>query len=378
MPKYQIILTAEHVDCCPLHKTGDQIFIDFPEINLDKTNKVCAFIIAELLKKRILKNKNMLCELDEEMMDKTQFLEEHGIEEGTLRCPRMTTGVSFNLEVQEEDSSTSLINSGVFTGRQDKGQMIEKLRKLPILSAVTADNLFDVLGEIRLKKYEAGEVIIKKGDKGRNFCIVYNGEVEVVQIYKDGMESSIAKLKTGNCFGEMSLLTNEEVSATIRSVIPSTILSISKEGFRQLMDSSPNMRLMITKLLAQRIRSTNHRVGLVVASGMVGQLQTISFPELVQALASTECNGILYVKSENQQGSVYFEHGQIIDATLADVIGEESFYKMLEWKKGDFRFTQKDIERERTIPYDTMGLLLEGMRRLDEQTRKWKSSDIQL
>lgn len=379
MPKYQIILTAENVDCCPLYKTGDQIVLDFPQVDLEKTNKVCAFVIAELMKHQMLKDKNMICELREEMSDKAEFLDEYGLEEGPITCPRMTTGVSFNLEVKEQEEDISFIHDEMFIGRQDKREMINKLRKIPILSTVTADDLFDALGEIRLKKYEAGETILKKGDKGRSFFIIYNGEVEVVQVYKDGMESVIVKLQSGNCFGEMSLLTNEAVSATIRASVPSTMLSISKEGFRQLMDCAPKMRLMITKLLAQRIKDTNHRVGLVVASGMVGQLHTIAFPELIQTLSSTESNGILYVKSDKKQGNVYFQHGQIVDTELGDLVGEEGFYKMLEWKKGDFRFSQKEnLERERTIPYDTMGLLLEGMRRLDEQTRKWKSSDVQL
>ena len=57
---------------------------------------------------------------------------------------------------------------------------------------------------------------------------------------------------------------------------------------------------------------------------------------------------------------------------------KEAFYTLLKWEEGSFRFEQKDIERERVIFADATGLLLEGLRRLDEETRHLHPSDFPL
>ena len=56
-------------------------------------------------------------------------------------------------------------------------------------------------------------------------------------------------------------------------------------------------------------------------------------------------------------------------------VGEEVFYEFLSWSKGNFRFEPIRKEApEKQVQRDTVGLLLEGMRRVDElkQTGVWK------
>lgn len=368
MPQFNIILTASNVDSCPLFDKGDTIVCKLPEVDMESTNKVCAFILAELLKERLVQEKNMICEKNENFITKEAYLSEFGIKEGTLYCPRVSTEVSFSVVVEEESESLDVLQQE-FTGRADKKDLINKLKQIPILSAVTPDDLFDLLSEIKIKKCSPGDVIIEKGQQGKHFFILYTGEVEIVQPFQDGAESIIGRLKAGECFGEMSLLTGEVVSATIRACAQSTILILDKVTFRRLMEKNPVMGIMFTKLLSQRIKDTNQRMSMVVAAGMVGQLQTIHFPELIQTLAATDCSGILHLSRKGEQGKVYFQNGEIVDVTLQEESGNECFYQLLRWENGDFRFEQKEVERQRTILCDAMGLLLEGMRRIDEEYR---------
>ena len=65
-------------------------------------------------------------------------------------------------------------------------------------------------------------------------------------------------------------------------------------------------------------------------------------------------------------GEIGFSEGQIVDARLGSVRGEEAFYQMLTLADGEFRIDPDYKLTERTIDVSPEGLVLEGMRRLDE------------
>ena len=49
--------------------------------------------------------------------------------------------------------------------------------------------------------------------------------------------------------------------------------------------------------------------------------------------------------------------------------GETAFYRVLNWQEGEFAIEFKPVEREERIRTSTQGLLMEGMRRIDEWGR---------
>ncbi len=366
MPRYHVILTAANVESCPLYEQGDRIVVNLPEVDMEATDKVCAFIIAQLLTTVLSQPKNLLCEMHENFANEKSYCQEFSLNQEMLYCPRVACEVSFAVEIAAIAEPMQDEELFITTNKQ---QMLNKLKEIPILSQVAWNDLHDLLPEIKIMQYQPGTVIIKKGQRGRHFFVISHGEVEVVQPFKEGVETIVGRLKTGECFGEMSLLTGEPVSATIRACVASSILAIDRATFRRLLEKTPAMGAMFTKLLSQRLKSTNQRMSTVVASGMAGQLQTISFPELIQTLCTTESSGILYINSHGQRGRVYFQNSEIIDATIANESGENCFYEMLHWQQGNFRFEHKEIERQRKIMGDAIGLLLEGMRRIDEENR---------
>lgn len=373
MTIYRTILTADNVDGCPLYKKGDKIVVNLPDLDMESTDKVCAFALAALLHKKAQGEKNMICEKKEDFASKQAYMTEFQISEDTLYCPRIHGEVTFSVRVEARDDDITLLQE--FAGRADKQALIAKLKKIPIFAAVKADDLFDILPDLKMKKFDKNEIILEKGQTGRHLFVIYQGEVEVIQMFKD-VESVIGHIKSGDCFGEMSLLTGEPVSATIRASAPSAILMLERQAFRKLLETTPQMGLMFTKLLAQRIKNTNQRMSMVVASGMVGQLQTIPFPELIQTLCSTDCTGILHLNRQGQQAKIYIQNGQVIDVNIDERHGEESFYELLKWQKGDFRFEQKEFQVARTVAIDIMSMLLEGMRRLDEETKRFTPGDL--
>ncbi|WP_332307081.1 DUF4388 domain-containing protein [Stigmatella aurantiaca] len=68
-------------------------------------------------------------------------------------------------------------------------------------------------------------------------------------------------------------------------------------------------------------------------------------------------------------GAIYFKEGRVIDAELGRLKGENAFYRMLNTFEGQFEVQFTPLDRPERIEVSTQGLLMEGMRRLDEWGR---------
>ena len=106
-----------------------------------------------------------------------------------------------------------------------------------------------------------------------------------------------------------------------------------------------------------------------MAKGVLGKLSMISLPELTQTISSNQRTGVLNLYRGEESAEVHFKDGQIVNATCAGTEGPEAFYGVLAWSDGDFRFSPGEVTGERKIMGDPMGLLMEGLRRLDEQKK---------
>ncbi len=97
--------------------------------------------------------------------------------------------------------------------------------------------------------FKKGQPVIKAGDVGNRFYVIYKGVLEV--ILND--DTQIATLKSGDCFGEMSLMTGEPIRATIKGVEGGTLLTLKREEFQILLREHPGLNSYFYKLFLQRV-----------------------------------------------------------------------------------------------------------------------------
>jgi prepilin-type processing-associated H-X9-DG protein len=99
-----------------------------------------------------------------------------------------------------------------------------------------------------------------------------------------------------------------------------------------------------------------------------GDLRTMSLASIFQ-INCTELNQArLRIRHGGQEGNVYFADGNVVHAELGSQVAEEAIYEMLGWEDGDFELEMDVPAPRRTVTAGWSGLLLEGMRLLDEQT----------
>ncbi len=100
-----------------------------------------------------------------------------------------------------------------------------------------------------------------------------------------------------------------------------------------------------------------------------GDLDKFSLGHVVQFLHSSSESGTLAITTpEDQTDKLIFDRGQIIDAVCGNRCGEAAAEMILRKRKGTFRFSHEDNSRRlRLIHYDTMAMLMDAARAMDEQ-----------
>jgi DNA-binding response OmpR family regulator len=106
-----------------------------------------------------------------------------------------------------------------------------------------------------------------------------------------------------------------------------------------------------------------------VAGGVSGSLKEMSIPDLVQILSHGRKTGLLKLRSGQQAGEIHFVNGDIYNALVDDLFGDEAFFAMLRFKDGTFSLEPGFRAETRVINMTAEMLLLEGLRRFDEDNR---------
>jgi CheY-like chemotaxis protein len=101
-----------------------------------------------------------------------------------------------------------------------------------------------------------------------------------------------------------------------------------------------------------------------------GTLDDMGVVDLIQTIDIGRKSGTIHLDREgNDEGAIYFREGKLIDAETRTRQGADAIYRMLVWSNGTFEIAFHNVDREDRIELSTQGLLMEGMRRLDEWGR---------
>jgi len=100
-----------------------------------------------------------------------------------------------------------------------------------------------------------------------------------------------------------------------------------------------------------------------------GNLNDMGVVDIIQTIDISRKSGVIHLSREDDTGEIYFREGKVIDAQTSSRKGADAVYRMLVWSEGAFEIEFKNLRREDRIALSTQGLLMEGMRRLDEWGR---------
>lgn len=120
---------------------------------------------------------------------------------------------------------------------------------------LSADELSLIAKETRDRAFEAGEVVCEEGSASDTMFFIEDGSVV---ISKQGV--SLAQLKPGDYFGEMSLITGDPRNASVTTLEPSVLLEVSAPVFHVIIERSPQAMRNLLSTFDTRLRRHNDKV----------------------------------------------------------------------------------------------------------------------
>jgi len=103
-----------------------------------------------------------------------------------------------------------------------------------------------------------------------------------------------------------------------------------------------------------------------VSSVFAGRIGVLDLAKIIYMVEPLRLTGVLRVADEGKVGHVFFVDGAVRHADFSEIEGEEALFLLLHLKGGVFRFDTQNPTTQRTIEGNTMALLLEGLRQMDE------------
>ena len=124
--------------------------------------------------------------------------------------------------------------------------------KVDLFHVISDDERAELAQSLRYAPFTAGETITRQGAVAHWLYMIVEGDAVVRVTAEGGKEREVAKLKTGDFFGEMSLLTGERRSATVVALNDVICYRLDREAYRELLERRPEIADHVADILAKR------------------------------------------------------------------------------------------------------------------------------
>jgi putative ABC transport system ATP-binding protein len=115
------------------------------------------------------------------------------------------------------------------------------------------DQLLDTSAKFEAQTYNPGDLILRKGERSHYFYIITAGEVEVLLDAGSGHQIPVARLHSGQYFGEMQLIQGGGATANVRAGSAGVeVLRLDETGFYYLLEESAITQHTIERVVRER------------------------------------------------------------------------------------------------------------------------------
>lgn len=174
--------------------------------------------------------------------------------------PLIKQGINQGYEVIEyilgnpvEPADTALLREKFANFCTDRGidDVLEKIRKsIPLLAMLNSLQLRELVLESNILLQAPGDIIFKRNDYSTTFFSIIEGELDVL-IDEDDVPD--ATLKTGDFFGEMSLVSGRRRAGTVRARTACVLIETPRRAMQKLIDSVQSMRRMLNEVAIKSV-----------------------------------------------------------------------------------------------------------------------------
>lgn len=156
-----------------------------------------------------------------------------------------------------------------------------------VFQNVPEGELGELVNLATVEHFGKDAVVFREGDPADKFYLIRNGMVKISKVSGDN-EVVLSYLVAGNFFGEAALYTNNARSATVTTIFPSQLISISSSTFERFLAAKPELRRLfknkleqnrVASLVADATPRSGHILGELIREEVVMGTQTLLIDE---------------------------------------------------------------------------------------------------
>ncbi|WP_409344767.1 Npt1/Npt2 family nucleotide transporter [Paenibacillus sp. MBLB4367] len=144
-------------------------------------------------------------------------------------------------------------------------EQVVLLRNIGIFAGLQGKDLSVIASYLQQVDVLAGEAVIREMEEGSSLYVIREGRAVVS---KGG--TALGALQTGDCFGEMAVLTQSVRTATVHAESNLRLWRLESEAFYEMAFDKTEIALELMRLLSQRLRSVNQKYGRTLSADMPG------------------------------------------------------------------------------------------------------------
>lgn len=147
----------------------------------------------------------------------------------------------------------------------------QALASIPLFSGLTEEQLAPLAAHLRRRTFQERDTIVRRGDPGDALYIVNSGKVKVVYSDEED-ETIIAVLRSGDFFGELSVLDGEARSADVIALETTEVLVLSGEDLNRSIAEVPGMAQSVLREIAGRLRRSTEWIRALSSQDVYGRI----------------------------------------------------------------------------------------------------------
>lgn len=148
------------------------------------------------------------------------------------------------------------------------------LRKAPLFTGLTDDELRSLCARIANRQFDRGELLFQEGDACSGLFLIAAGKVRIFKLSASGREQTLAIEGSGSSFAEIPIFDGGKYPASASAMEDSEVLFISRKDFQNYCREHPEVALKVLAVVGARLRR------------LVGIIEDLSFTTVRQRLVS--------------------------------------------------------------------------------------------
>lgn len=137
-----------------------------------------------------------------------------------------------------------------------KKDAVRSFKDMQLFWSFTDKEIDDVVSKTRIRRFRKNRTVLSEDDTNHFMYIILKGRVKVVQMTEDGKEVILAVHRSGESFGEVSLIDGKTIRASVIALEDSVIADIAKRDYVFLVMHNKKMIENLLGILCTRLRES--------------------------------------------------------------------------------------------------------------------------